>query len=148
MPSKHDSLAERSKAVAQGAIPKGRGFEPHSCHFQVGLAFGSGVGWSKNHICIPAIAQLAEHLTVDICSNQMVPGSIPGGRTFGAKPIFAPRLGFCSVLSREFKRFYFIFVVLWILTIFVYFRSFAFWCVLAHWRFRGFCLLVVLYRKR
>ena len=29
---KHDSLAERSKAVAQGAIPKGRGFEPHSCH--------------------------------------------------------------------------------------------------------------------
>ena len=29
----HESLAERSKAVAQGAIPKGRGFEPHSCHF-------------------------------------------------------------------------------------------------------------------
>ena len=28
-----DTLAERSKAVAQGAIPKGRGFEPHSCHF-------------------------------------------------------------------------------------------------------------------
>ena len=28
----HDSLAERSKAVAQGAIPQGRGFEPHSCH--------------------------------------------------------------------------------------------------------------------
>ena len=28
-----DALAERSKAVAQGAIPKGRGFEPHSCHF-------------------------------------------------------------------------------------------------------------------
>jgi hypothetical protein len=30
----------------------------------------------------PAIAQLVEHLTVDICSDQMVPGSIPGGRTF------------------------------------------------------------------
>ena len=29
----HDSLAERSKAVAQGAIPKWRGIEPHSCHF-------------------------------------------------------------------------------------------------------------------
>ena len=28
----------------------------------------------------PAIAQLVEHLTVDCCSNQMVPGSIPGGR--------------------------------------------------------------------
>ena len=33
--TKHDSLAERSKAVAQGAIPKGRGFEPHSCHFLI-----------------------------------------------------------------------------------------------------------------
>ena len=32
----------------------------------------------------PAIAQLAEHLTVDICSHQMVPGSIPGGRTMCA----------------------------------------------------------------
>ena len=28
-----DTLAERSKAVAQGAIPKGRGFEPHGCQF-------------------------------------------------------------------------------------------------------------------
>ena len=32
-----DTLAERSKAVAQGAIPKGRGFEPHRCHFSLGL---------------------------------------------------------------------------------------------------------------
>ena len=28
----HDSLAEWSKALASGASPKGRGFEPHSCH--------------------------------------------------------------------------------------------------------------------
>ena len=28
-----DALAERSKAVAQGAIPKGHGFEPHKRHF-------------------------------------------------------------------------------------------------------------------
>ena len=28
----------------------------------------------------PAIAQLAEHLTVEVCRNQMVPGSIPGRR--------------------------------------------------------------------
>ena len=27
-----DSLAELSKALAQGASPQGRGFEPHSCH--------------------------------------------------------------------------------------------------------------------
>ena len=30
-----DSLAERSKAVAQGAIPQGRGFVPHSCHLLI-----------------------------------------------------------------------------------------------------------------
>ena len=30
----------------------------------------------------PAIAQLVEHLTVERCRNQMVPGSIPGGRIF------------------------------------------------------------------
>ena len=34
-----DTLAERSKAVAQGAIPKGRGFEPHRCHFGYVSAF-------------------------------------------------------------------------------------------------------------
>ena len=28
------SLAEWSKAPASGAGPKGRGFEPHSCHFR------------------------------------------------------------------------------------------------------------------
>ena len=33
----------------------------------------------------PAIAQLVEHLTVDPCSNQMVPGSIPGGRILGGR---------------------------------------------------------------
>ena len=32
-----DALAERSKAVAQGAIPKGRGFEPHRRHFDNAL---------------------------------------------------------------------------------------------------------------
>ena len=29
--SDQDSLAEWSKALAQGASPQGRGFEPHSC---------------------------------------------------------------------------------------------------------------------
>ena len=33
-PGRRDSLAEWSKALAQGASPQGRGFEPHSCHFQ------------------------------------------------------------------------------------------------------------------
>ena len=30
---RQDSLAEWSKALASGASPQGRGFEPHSCHF-------------------------------------------------------------------------------------------------------------------
>ena len=34
---RQDALAERSKAVAQGAIPKGRGFEPHRRHFTSGV---------------------------------------------------------------------------------------------------------------
>ena len=33
----------------------------------------------------PAIAQLVEHLTVECCSNQMVPGSIPGAQIFVSK---------------------------------------------------------------
>ena len=37
---------------------------------------------ASSDVCAPpAIAQLVEHLTVECCSNQMVPGSIPGGRT-------------------------------------------------------------------
>ena len=38
-----DTLAERSKAVAQGAIPKGRGFEPHRCHFSNARISSEGV---------------------------------------------------------------------------------------------------------
>ena len=33
--TRQDSLAEWSKALAQGASPQGRGFEPHSCHFKL-----------------------------------------------------------------------------------------------------------------
>ena len=36
-----DSLAEWSKALASGASPKGRGFEPHSCHF----SYAHAVRW-------------------------------------------------------------------------------------------------------
>ena len=35
---RQDSLAEWSKALAQGASPQGRGFEPHSCHLPCALA--------------------------------------------------------------------------------------------------------------
>ena len=44
--------------------------------------FAAKVEHRGDHV-MPAIAQLVEHLTVECCSNQMVPCSIPGGRTFG-----------------------------------------------------------------
>ena len=45
-----------------------------------------------------AIAQLVVHLTVDSCSDQMVPGSIPGGRIFG------DACGMCKLLCHTAKR--------------------------------------------
>ena len=36
----------------------------------------------------PAIAQLVEHLIVERCRNQMVPGSIPGGRIFDMQHLY------------------------------------------------------------
>ena len=48
----NDTLAERSKAVAQGAIPKGRGFEPHRCHFEK----MHSVGFSSPRPRVSAIA--------------------------------------------------------------------------------------------
>ena len=43
-----DSLAEWSKALAQGASPQGRGFEPHSCHF-IGSCSCLVVGKTNSH---------------------------------------------------------------------------------------------------
>ena len=37
---KHDSLAEWSKALAQGASPQGRGFEAHSCQLSAAKLCG------------------------------------------------------------------------------------------------------------
>ena len=36
----------------------------------------------------PAIAQLVGHLTVECCSNQMAPGSNPGGRIFSINELY------------------------------------------------------------
>ena len=46
----------------------------------------------------PAIAQLVEHLTVVCSSNQMVPGSIPGGRSFTPDQLvqLSPRINMSS----------------------------------------------------
>ena len=56
----HDTLAERSKAVAQGAIPKGRGFEPHRCHLY--RTFG---------ICFPKVSCVKTNFS-KICCLRMV----------------------------------------------------------------------------
>ena len=55
----------------------------------------------------PAIAQLVEHLTVECCSYQMVPGSIPGGRIFMESRttlmlVFAPII---NAIHTNFERF-------------------------------------------
>ena len=50
-----------------------------------------GVGWGTSLNLIPAIAQLSEHLIVDSGSDQMVLGSILGGRTFLALRLHAAR---------------------------------------------------------
>ena len=47
--SKHDSLAERSKAVRSGRIPKGRGFESHRCHEH--FLFFSFLGYPFRVLC-------------------------------------------------------------------------------------------------
>jgi hypothetical protein len=41
----------------------------------------------------PAVAELVKHLTVECCSNQMVPGSIPGGRILGCARASPTRAG-------------------------------------------------------
>ena len=49
-----DSLAERSKVVAQSAIPKGHGFEPHSCHLPLDtLEADSHVGAANSPGALP-----------------------------------------------------------------------------------------------
>jgi hypothetical protein len=63
------------------------------CAWARGLTPGHGADRRQGEPDVkPAIAQLAEHLTVECCSNQMVPGSIPGGRIyvppgFGGAPV-------------------------------------------------------------
>ena len=61
----------------RGATARVNGFV-----FVYAYAVGNGEGGATKRCLavIPVIAQLAEHLTVDSCSYQMVPGSIPGDR--------------------------------------------------------------------
>ena len=74
------SLAERSKAPASGAGPKGREFESRSCHSYCVGASVLFCFWilvyrrHRNSWNVAAIAQLGERQTEDL----EVPGSIPG----------------------------------------------------------------------
>ena len=93
-------------------------------------------------MCIPAIAQLVEHLTVDTCSNQMVPGSIPGGRTFGPdfgpEAIWAQAVDLVVFLYRKLGSGFLHFMIFVDSGDLGVFCSFAFWCFFARWRFRVF----------
>ena len=106
-------------------------------------------------MCIPAIAQLVEHLTVDTCSNQMVPGLIPGGRAFG--PAFGPEPTWAQAVVlgvfsyRKFGSGFLYFMIFADSDDFCVFCSFAFWCFFGALAFPCVFLLFVffdLYRKR
>ena len=43
-----DSLAEWSKALASGASPQGRGFEPHSCHYYIAVGPLPSAGYIRS----------------------------------------------------------------------------------------------------
>ena len=62
-----DSLAERSKAVAQGAIPKGRGFEPHSCQCGTRVRAGHNRGGILVH-SRRILCALSHHHWVCFCA--------------------------------------------------------------------------------
>ena len=47
-------MAERSKALAQGASPKGRGCEPHSCHMLMPVLPSDSLAWPP-HRCAGCI---------------------------------------------------------------------------------------------
>ena len=56
-----------------------------TCHSGYSPLWGAANDYKKDSCslwphAIPAIAQLVEHVSVGLCRNQMVPGSIPGGR--------------------------------------------------------------------
>ena len=55
-----DSLAEWSKALAPGASPQGRGFEPHSCHFST---------WIKRSHMYPCVTKMLGSLALQTSSD-------------------------------------------------------------------------------
>ena len=54
-------MAEWSKALALGASPKGRGFEPHSCHFWISVSFFQikGITWESQASCLRGLMDKA-----------------------------------------------------------------------------------------
>ena len=72
--SRRGSLAERSKALASGASPKGREFESHNCQFFLLLFLGKdATGHVLKCISIARLAQSVERKTL----NLVVVGSSP-----------------------------------------------------------------------
>ena len=62
-----DSLAEWSKALAQGASPQGRGLEPHSCHVRPG---------PRSRPASPPAEGLGGNVLVGFCGFQITHQSV------------------------------------------------------------------------
>ena len=84
-----DSLAEWSKALAQGASPQGRGFEPHSCHW-----WRRGFLLRRAHVAKPVVRNDGAHGVVvsHPLSMREALGSIPSVSRFYVGTF----VGFCN----------------------------------------------------
>ena len=65
--AEHDSLAEWSKALASGASPQGRGFEPHSCHWHVSSKHNSRTLYSSTHVLAEGLGLVPGYLCMAPC---------------------------------------------------------------------------------
>ena len=75
-------LFSRSNSLASRNMQRFKSSPPRNWSFSVWMHSKTkcpAINYNK-YPDKPVIAQLVKHLTVDSCSNQMVPGSIPGDR--------------------------------------------------------------------
>ena len=56
-----DSLAEWSKALASGASPQGRGFEPHSCHSLIRIRDGGDDDGGNDDLAVDERRKIRAH---------------------------------------------------------------------------------------
>ena len=75
------ALLRRAKLTTWFVLPNHALLAPCACTVRGDMAWRCQRSAEIQNRCSkPVIAQLVEHLTVELCSDQMVPGSIPGDR--------------------------------------------------------------------